>query len=257
MTPSDRTTLRVTLGVVGVAVLVAAGLIGYVIGNSGNETTVTTSVPGMMGTHQQGQSLSVQSIGDPQKGAQLFSSMGCSSCHSYGGSGGTDAPALDFMKGNLSPSEVADMSGVIWNHVPGMLPHFKEEGVPFPTFKGNQMADLIAYLHGGGPGVKSMPQHQGMGGGMSGGMGGGMSGGMGGGGGGSAQQLFTSNCGTCHTLSAAGTGGTFGPNLDHLKPSEQLVMRAIDTGPGPMPPGILSGADAKAVARYVSQSAGE
>ena len=65
------------LGAVGVLVLVAAGLIGYVIGNSGNENAVTSSVPGMMsGTHQQSQNLSVQSIGDPQRGAQLFSSMG-------------------------------------------------------------------------------------------------------------------------------------------------------------------------------------
>jgi mono/diheme cytochrome c family protein len=244
--------------VVGVFVLVAAGLIGYVIGNSGEEGTSTTSVPGMMsGTQQQGQDLSVQSIGDPQKGAQLFSSKGCSSCHSYGGSGGTDAPPLDFMKGHLSPSEVAAMSGIIWNHVPGMLPHFKEEGVPFPTFKGNQMSDLIAYLHGGGPGVKTMSQSKGMGGNMGGGMSGGMSGTQTGGGGTNGKQLFVSGCGTCHTLSAAGTSGTFGPNLGQLKPTEQTVLKAIQAGPGPMPPGIYSGADAKAVAMYVSQSAGK
>jgi len=29
------------------------------------------------------------------------------------------------------------------------------------------------------------------------------------------QTLFTSNCGGCHTLSAAGTTGTIGPNLDN------------------------------------------
>jgi mono/diheme cytochrome c family protein len=256
VTPRERSTLWFTLGVVGVVVLVGAGLIGYVIGHSGGSSTSAISAPGMMsGTHKQGQNLSVQSIGDPQRGAQLFSSKGCSSCHSYGGSGGTDAPALDFMKGHLSPSEVAAMSGVIWNHVPRMVSHFKEEGVPFPTFRGNQMADLIAYLHGGGPGVKAMPR-QGMGGGMSGGMGGGMMGKQGGAGGASGQQLFVSSCGTCHTLSAAGTGGTFGPNLDHLKPNEQVVLKAIATGPGPMPSGIYSGEQAKAVAKYVSQSAG-
>ena len=31
----------------------------------------------------------------------------------------------------------------------------------------------------------------------------------------SGQQLFTANCGSCHTLSAAGTSGTIGPNLDN------------------------------------------
>ena len=31
----------------------------------------------------------------------------------------------------------------------------------------------------------------------------------------SGQQLFTQSCGSCHALSAAGTSGTIGPNLDH------------------------------------------
>ena len=31
----------------------------------------------------------------------------------------------------------------------------------------------------------------------------------------SGQQLFTASCGSCHTLSAAGTNGTIGPNLDN------------------------------------------
>src|ERR1700744_5325798 len=30
------------------------------------------------------------------------------------------------------------------------------------------------------------------------------------------QQLFETNCGTCHTLYAAGTDGNYGPNLDEL-----------------------------------------
>lgn len=37
------------------------------------------------------------------------------------------------------------MSGRIWDHLPAMLPHFEEEGIPVPTFTGFQMADLIAY----------------------------------------------------------------------------------------------------------------
>jgi hypothetical protein len=43
----------------------------------------------------------------------------------------------------------------------------------------------------------------------------------GGGGGGAApdgKKVFTSNCGGCHTLAAAGTNGSVGPNLDDLKP---------------------------------------
>ena len=73
-------------------------------------------------------------------------------------------------------------------------------------------------------------------------------------------QLFSSRCGSCHTLKAANTTGTVGPNLDQVKPSKQQVLSAIENGglgSGTMPPGLLTGADADAVAAYVSQNAGK
>ena len=76
-------------------------------------------------------------------------SKGCASCHSYGGEGGQDAPALDSMAGHLSAQEVADMSGQIWNHLPDMLAFFKAEDIAVPTFQPGRMADLVAYLHSG------------------------------------------------------------------------------------------------------------
>jgi mono/diheme cytochrome c family protein len=78
-----------------------------------------------------------------------------------------------------------------------------------------------------------------------------------GGGAGDGKTLFAGTCGTCHTLADAGTTGTFGPNLDELKPSRQLVLDAIRTGPGPMPENLLQGAQADAVATYVSSVAGK
>ncbi len=81
----------------------------------------------------------------------LFVSQGCSMCHTFEGQGGTDAPKLDFMRSKQSVTDIANMSGRIWNHVPAMEAAFAEEGIPFPTFEANQMADLIAHLHGGGP----------------------------------------------------------------------------------------------------------
>ena len=248
---SDRQALEILLGAIALIILIGAGAIGYVFGNSGGEEAPPPmgKVQGAIPAMHRGANLAASSIGDPRKGQQLFTSKGCSSCHSYGGSGGTDAPPLDFMKGQLSASEIADMSGVIWNHVPGMLPHFKEEGIHFPTFNGNQMADLIAYLHSGHPAGKAAPATKGMKQkqGMKSMTGGGASG----------QQLFTGSCGSCHTLAAAGTAGTVGPNLDDLMPAEQVVLTAIATGPGTMPPGLFSGAEAKTVAKYVAQNAGK
>src|SRR5436305_11758635 len=44
------------------------------------------------------------------------------------------------------------------------------------------------------------------------------------------RELFTANCGVCHTLKAASTSGRVGPNMDELRPPEALVLDAIDKG---------------------------
>jgi mono/diheme cytochrome c family protein len=71
-----------------------------------------------------------------------------------------------------------------------------------------------------------------------------------------ARQLFQTTCRSCHSLADARAAGVFGPDLDLLQPDAQVVRRAIDDGPGPMPQDLLTGADADLVARYVAQVAG-
>jgi mono/diheme cytochrome c family protein len=69
-----------------------------------------------------------------------------------------------------------------------------------------------------------------------------------------AVQLFTANCGSCHALSAAGTSGTIGPDLDALGADRGRVLDAIEnggTGSGAMPAGLLEGGDAELVAELV------
>lgn len=76
---------------------------------------------------------------------------------------------------------------------------------------------------------------------------------------GPGKQLFVTTCGACHTLSAAGTGGTTGPNLDQLKPAQATVAAAIakgGTGSGVMPKGLYTGKQAQEVAKYVASVAG-
>ena len=139
--------------VLGVCLLVGAGAIGWAIGNSSSSDASAQAPAG----HAGGTNLSVAEIGDATAGRELIVSKGCTDCHSYAGTGGSDAPPLDFMQGHLSATEIANMSGRIWNHVPAMVHHFKEEGIPFPSFEDDQMADLVAYLHsgeGGAPEVK-------------------------------------------------------------------------------------------------------
>jgi cytochrome c551/c552 len=173
--------------------------------------------------------LQASEIGNAKDGRELFVSQGCAMCHTYEGRGGTDAPDLDFMRGKLTANDVANMSGLIWNHVPTMKAAFAEEGIPFPEFTGNQMASLIAYLHGGGPPPNVKPEASGemhMGGEP----GDEESGGAEKGGeatGGNAQeeagaQVFASNgCGSCHAFKAANSTGTVGPDLnEYLAPDD-------------------------------------
>jgi mono/diheme cytochrome c family protein len=73
------------------------------------------------------------------------------------------------------------------------------------------------------------------------------------------KHLFASTCATCHTLAAANARGVTGPDLDRIGPvNEARVLGAIKnggTGQGRMPAGLLEGANAQAVAAYVSKVA--
>lgn len=68
------------------------------------------------------------------------------------------------------------------------------------------------------------------------------------------RELFVANCGTCHTLEAAGTGGSIGPNLDEAQVDRQDVLDTIAEGPGQMPSNLLTGKDARAVAKFVANA---
>jgi mono/diheme cytochrome c family protein len=68
----------------------------------------------------------------------------------------------------------------------------------------------------------------------------------------------SAGCGSCHTLSAAGSTGTVGPNLDDAKPSYELAVERITKGQGGMPSfeGQLEPQEIADVAQFVSDSAG-
>jgi cbb3-type cytochrome c oxidase subunit III len=74
----------------------------------------------------------------------------------------------------------------------------------------------------------------------------------------SGKDIFTANCGSCHTLKDAGTSGSVGPNLDQLKPAEARVQRQVTNGGSVMPAfkGTLTDAQITTVAKYVSSVAG-
>ena len=69
------------------------------------------------------------------------------------------------------------------------------------------------------------------------------------------RDLFAGTCGGCHTLAAAQTQGTTGPNLDELRPDVEQVRNAIREGPGIMPENLFEGAEADQVAQFVADNA--
>lgn len=75
------------------------------------------------------------------------------------------------------------------------------------------------------------------------------------------KTVFTTTCGSCHTLKAAGTSGEVGPNLDELEPDLATVEHQVVNGGGGMPSfgkeGLLNAKEIKAVATYVSSVAGQ
>ena len=83
-------------------------------------------------------------------------------------------------------------------------------------------------------------------------------------------ELFAARCGGCHTLAAAGTQGsaskpedrelTDGPNFNTRKASLSQVLFAIRNGGfsgAIMPQNIVVGAEAQAVARFVTKYSGK
>jgi mono/diheme cytochrome c family protein len=89
------------------------------------------------------------------------------------------------------------------------------------------------------------------------------------------QQLFTQKCGSCHTLTGAGTNGAVGPNLDYAFKQARAngqdsdtfegVIKAQVENPRPatpeqtdvyMPADLVEGDDLNDVAAYVASVAG-
>lgn len=68
-----------------------------------------------------------------------------------------------------------------------------------------------------------------------------------------AVATFQDTCGTCHTLSVAGTDGDVGPVLDDYAYDRERVLTTIENGVDDrMPAGLLEGEDAEAVADLIA-----
>ncbi|MBI2987492.1 MAG: c-type cytochrome [Deltaproteobacteria bacterium] len=134
---------------------------------------------------------------DPLKGRELFLGKGCISCHAVRGEGGRIGP--DLGRGFFQRSLI-QMGALMWNHAPTMREKMRELKLPWPSFKGKEMGDLVAYLY-------YLDYFDEPGDPMAG-----------------RRLIREKECLRCHTI--GGRGGRIGPNLDKMKAYASAIFMA-------------------------------
>ena len=194
------------------------------------------------------------SSGDRIHGKELFK-QGCGSCHTLADAGTTGAigPNLDyaFLQSRKDGLGEETILQVVRDQMAYAVttPSTGTPGMPRDIFTGQDADDVATYvasvagLDASGqiidPANPPEPTPPGAADGKT--------------------VFETAGCTGCHTLKAAGSTGTVGPNLDEAKPSKDLVIDRVTNGRGGMPSfkGQLTEAQIQAVADYVSASAGK
>jgi cytochrome c2 len=78
---------------------------------------------------------------DDSKGRRVFDDKECSRCHVPGGR--SSGPPLEELR---RPQGEWELTGRLWNHVPGMFTALSASSVPWPRFTPDEVADLMTYL---------------------------------------------------------------------------------------------------------------
>jgi len=172
--------------------------------------------------------------GDPSKGKQLFQAK-CGGCHTLADAGthGQTGPNLDdaFGPDRKQGFKQVTIEQVVRDQIELAVPP-----MPKNLVTGSDADAVAAYVaQVAGTGLTAAKNST------------------------NGKDIFTANCGSCHTLAGAGTSGTVGPNLDQLKPNEARVQKQVTNGGAVMPAfkGTLTPAQITAVAKYVSSVAGK
>ena len=187
--------------------------------------------------------------GNEIRGKELFVEQ-CGRCHKLAdaGSAGVIGPNLDdaFRQARHDGLGEETIASVVRGQIayPVEEPPTGQVGMPADLVKGDDADAVAAYVAS----VAALPVREQPGGTTTGGGEAGPADG---------EAVFASaGCGSCHTLSAAGTNGTIGPNLDETKPAKDLVVERVTNGMGAMPSfkDSLTEEQIQAVADFVAAS---
>lgn len=81
--------------------------------------------------------------GEAASGERRLREKGCMRCHSLNGRGGTSAPDLALVKGM---DTAAGVISSLWNHALVMQAAMEGQGIEWPTFRAQDMADIAAFF---------------------------------------------------------------------------------------------------------------
>ncbi|MDD5542196.1 MAG: c-type cytochrome [Acidobacteriia bacterium] len=93
----------------------------------------------------------VNENGNPDHGAEVFSSKGCIQCHAIQGQGARVGPDL---ANNPSLQLPFIWAQEMWNHAPRMEELIRQKHLPWPKFEDNEMVDLLSYVQNMNAGVR-------------------------------------------------------------------------------------------------------
>lgn len=83
--------------------------------------------------------------GDPERGWSVFQKKGCIDCHGITRDAGTLGPA--FSRDHQLPPTYAQFGEAMLNHFPEMQRAMDSRSAGMPSFQGDEMADLAAFLY--------------------------------------------------------------------------------------------------------------
>jgi cbb3-type cytochrome c oxidase subunit III len=192
----------------------------------------------------------VNAPADKENGRKVFQTT-CAGCHTLAAAGSTATigPNLDasFAEARSEGFKESAILDIVHDQIkfPGQYPvntsnpDFLKANMPANLVTGQNAIDVSAFV-AANAGLQGFAEAQAVSGT-------------------NGKQIFVTKCGSCHTLKAAGTTGTVGPNLDLLKPPFQRVKKQVINGGVIMPAfkGTLKDAQINAVAKYVAQHAGK
>jgi cytochrome c oxidase subunit II len=135
------------------AVAVLAGASALLVAGCGSEGVVRPTANGVSGTLPRQTTTATLAKGDPAAGKKLFTSQGCTGCHTYGpaGSHGTIGPDLDKLPEYAKKANQGSLEQFVQTSIttPGAYIQSGYQNV-MPTTYANlpakQIADLVAFL---------------------------------------------------------------------------------------------------------------